>query len=164
MGGFEAWGGLVRRAVHWATGFDPCATKSEAKAVDKTATSLPALIEGWAQLCRSAGADGLSTAQAIQVLEDHPGDHELLRAVLTESTRDGKLPSPQGLGNSLGKVRGRPVAGRSLDRVEVHGIYRWFVRGPSAVGPAADAGESGGGVDDPGDSLPPGGLDDGVPF
>jgi hypothetical protein len=28
----------------------------------------------------------------------------------------------------LGRVRGRPVAGRSLDRTEIHGLYRWFVR------------------------------------
>jgi hypothetical protein len=135
MGGFEAWANLVRRAVHWVMGHDPLATKGEAKSADKTATQLPALIEGWAQLCQACGAGGLSTAQAIKVLENHPGDHELLRALLTESTRDGRLPSPQGLGNLLGKVRGRPVAGRSLDRVEVHGISHWFVRTKETVLP-----------------------------
>jgi hypothetical protein len=76
----------VRRAVHWVMGHDPLATKGEAKSADKTATQLPALIEGWARLCQASGADGLSTAQAIKVLENHPGDHELVRALLTEST------------------------------------------------------------------------------
>ena len=112
MGGFEAWANLVRRAVHWVSDHDPCATKSEAKAADRTATQLPALIEGWAALCRSVGAEALSTAQALQALEESPGVHADLRTLLAESTKDGRLPSPQGLGNMLGRVRGRPVAGR----------------------------------------------------
>ena len=128
MGGFEAWVNLVRRAVHWVSDHDPCATKSEAKAADRTATQLPALIEGWAALCRSVGAEALSTAQALKALEESPGVHADLRTLLAESTKDGRLPSPQGLGNMLGRVRGRPVAGRALDRTEIHGLYHWFVR------------------------------------
>ena len=128
MGGFEAWVNLVRRAVHWVSDHDPCATKSEAKAADRTATQLPALIEGWAALCRSVGAEALSTAQALKALEESPGVHADLRTLLAESTKDGRQPSPQGLGNMLGRVRGRPVAGRALDRTEIHGLYHWFVR------------------------------------
>ena len=136
MGGFEGWTNLVRRAVHWATGHDPLATKSEAKSADRTAVTLPALIEGWDRLCREAQANSLSTTEALKALESNPGAHETLRTVLTESTKDGKLPSPQALGNTLGKVRGRPVAGRSLERTEAYGVNRWFVKGPaSPAGP-----------------------------
>src|SRR5512135_2424669 len=128
MGGFEGWSDMVRRAVHWASGCDPCATKAEAKSTDKTASQLPGLIEGWARLCRSAGADSLSVAQALKLLENHPSEHELLYALLTESTRDGRLPTPNSLGNLLGKIRGRTHSGRSLERIESYGVNRWFVK------------------------------------
>jgi hypothetical protein len=150
MGGFEAWANLVRRAVHWVTGHDPLATKAEAKSADKMAVLKPVLIAGWAALCQSEGKDSLSTAQAIKVLENHPGDHELLRTTLTETTKDGKLPSPNSLGNLLGKVRGQPVEGRYLERVK-SGVGQWFVKtvphpaktAPTAPldAPAAEEGE-----------------------
>ena len=88
---------------------------------------LPDLIEGWAVLCRAAGKEGLTSGQAIRELEKDPADHESLRALLTESTRDGKLPSPQQLGNLLGKVRGRVVKGRSLNTSVYEGTNLWFV-------------------------------------
>ena len=125
---FDTWANLVRRAIHWTTDHDPLATKAEAKSADKTATTLPALIEGWDRLCREAQANSLSTTEALKALEGNPGTHEALRAVLTEATKDGKLPSPQALGNTLGRVRGRPVAGRSLERTEAYGVNRWFVK------------------------------------
>ena len=139
MGGFEAWANLVRRAVHWVMGHDPLATKGEAKSTDKVAVQLPVLIEGWLQLQATAGVDSLSTTQAIKVLETHPADHEPLRAILVESTRDGKLPTPNGLGNLLGKVRGRPHAGRSLERTETYGVNHWFVKTKNATPPPLDS-------------------------
>jgi hypothetical protein len=141
MGGFEGWSDLVRRAVHWASGCDPCATKAEAKSTDKTASQLPGLIEGWARLCRSAGADSLSVAQALKLLENHPSEHELLYALLTESTRDGRLPTPNSLGNLLGKIRGRTHSGRSLERTESYGVNQWFVKTPKAPPPAQPDGD-----------------------
>jgi hypothetical protein len=136
--------------VHWVTGHDPLATKAEAKSADKMAVLKPVLIAGWAALCQSEGKDSLSTAQAIKVLENHPGDHELLRTTLTETTKDGKLPSPNSLGNLLGKVRGQPVEGRYLERVK-SGVGQWFVKtvphpaktAPTAPpdAPAAEEGE-----------------------
>jgi hypothetical protein len=124
---FDTWANLVRRAVHWATGHDPLATKSEAKSADKAAIQLPALIEGWGQLCASASTEGLTSSQAIKILEDNPHDHTALRTILVELTRDGKLPSPQKLGNYLGGVRGRPHAGRAIGTILIHGINHWTV-------------------------------------
>ena len=124
---FGPWDALVRHATYWATGYDPHATKGSAKTTDKTTLQLPDLIEGWAVLCRAAGKEGLTSGQAIRELEKDPADHESLRALLTESTRDGKLPSPQQLGNLLGKVRGRVVKGRSLNTSVYEGTNLWFV-------------------------------------
>jgi hypothetical protein len=124
---FGPWDALVRHATYWATGYDPQATKGSAKTTDKTTLQLPDLIEGWAVLCRAAGKEGLTSGQAVRELEKDAAAHESLRALLTESTRDGKLPSPQQLGNLLGKVRGRVVKGRSLNTSVYEGTNLWFV-------------------------------------
>jgi hypothetical protein len=127
MGGFEAWTATVRRAVHWATGYDPCTTRTEARTVDKLATILPALIDGWAALCAAEGKSGLTATQALRALESKPAGTDTLHAILVESTKDGHLPSPQALGILFGLVRGRPVAGRALDTSTVRGVTRWKV-------------------------------------
>jgi hypothetical protein len=62
-----------------------------------------------------------------KILGDRPEEHAALHTILTESTKDGKLPSPNVLGNLLGKVRGQPVEGRYLER-DKSGINHWFVR------------------------------------
>lgn len=128
LGGFESWNDLIRYAVIWTVGFDPCATRGAAKSVDTTAVALPALVAGWADLCQACGAEALSTTQALKTLAESPGAHTDLHTLLSESTRDGRLPSPQHLGNTLGRVRGRVVAGKALDRTEIHGVNQWFVR------------------------------------
>ena len=59
-------------------------------------------------------------------------DTENLRSLLTEFTKDGKLPSPHSLGLFLGQYRGKPLKDGDrtwvLDRVSLHGADRWTVR------------------------------------
>ncbi|HMB05844.1 MAG TPA: hypothetical protein VKP69_19170, partial [Isosphaeraceae bacterium] len=102
--GFPAWERVVRRAVHWAIGVDPCQTREEIRAADDIASQLPALIEGWAQLCESEGEAGLTCATALRVLDAEFCPHTSLRGLLVEWSKDGKLPSPRTLGNHLNKI------------------------------------------------------------
>ncbi|MBV8269762.1 MAG: hypothetical protein JO252_25845, partial [Planctomycetaceae bacterium] len=41
---FPAWCGLIRNAIHWATGFDPCATRAGARDDDGEANELRQLV------------------------------------------------------------------------------------------------------------------------
>jgi hypothetical protein len=125
FGSFEAWSNLVRHACIWVGGHDPLTPRAEA--VDQTSKLLTALVEGWAQLCKDLKSpDGITTLQALEAIVKGSGGN--LTAVLCEQTRNGDLPSPQALGNLLSKCRGRPYAGRALDRKEVRGLNYWYVR------------------------------------
>jgi putative DNA primase/helicase len=138
MGGFEEWSRLIRFAVHWATDSDPLQTRAEARSVDQASRLLAGLIRGWARLCRVADATaGLTAQAALQALERDPQEHAGLRDLLAEQVRDGGLPSPQMLGNLLGRLRGRPYAGHTLERTEIRGLYRWFVRSTATGEPVA---------------------------
>ena len=133
MGSFEGWNDLVRRAVHWVTDHDPCATKGEARSIDKVASTLPIVIDGWRKLCDAECKSGLSATAAVKALESNTSsDTENLRSLLTEFTKDGKLPSPHSLGLFLGQYRGKPLKDGDwtwvLDRVSLHGADRWTVR------------------------------------
>ncbi|HMB08253.1 MAG TPA: hypothetical protein VKP69_31550, partial [Isosphaeraceae bacterium] len=138
MGSFEGWNDLVRRAVHWVTGHDPCATKSEAKSIDKITATLPIVIDGWRRLCAGAGKGGLTATAGLQALEGNPPAFEDFLALMVESSKDGKLPNPHSLGTFLGKYRGRPLEARDaagvvehvwvLGQSEKRGTPRWVVR------------------------------------
>ena len=58
LGEYAAWSALVRHAVHWATGLEPCATRELARSCDRLAQSLPALLVGWHRLWRGRGQIG----------------------------------------------------------------------------------------------------------
>ena len=135
MGEYLAWTELVRYAVHWATGNDPCATKAVARSKDRWATQLPAIIAGWVELCKAAYAagwtktptDGITASRALEIIEADPGTHAQFKTLLVESSRDGKLPTPQRLGNDLGKVRGKVHQGQLLDALQHAGVNLWIV-------------------------------------
>ncbi|MGZ3385916.1 MAG: PriCT-2 domain-containing protein, partial [Isosphaeraceae bacterium] len=52
---FPAWARLIRNAIHWATGFDPCATRAEARADDDSAHELAHLMTQWQVVCAGEG-------------------------------------------------------------------------------------------------------------
>jgi hypothetical protein len=124
---FDTWANLVRHAVHWATGHDPLATKGEAKTTDKMEQIIPILIDGVATLCSVAKNEELTSGGILAALEADPAQLGTLRGILTEMTKDGRLPSPQQLGNLLGKARGRVRNGRTID-LKPWGYGLWFVR------------------------------------
>jgi hypothetical protein len=126
MGSFEAWSDVVRSAVYWAIGVDPCATRAEILANDPESIARAALIEGWSALPGSHL--GLTVAEAIRHLKADPEGHfTKLRDCLMEWSRNDELPSAKAIGKRLGMIRGRVDGGRALQSVESQGTQVWKV-------------------------------------
>jgi hypothetical protein len=119
---YTAWCGLVRNAIHWAIGIDPCQTRRQLVANDEEANKRKALVEGWESLC---GDRKLTIAQALSEI-DMPGNGTL-REVFIGWSKDGKLPSAMTVGKQLSKLRGRPVGGKCLDKTS-SAVAEWFVK------------------------------------
>ena len=114
---YPAWSGLIRNAVQWATGSDPCSTPA-ARAVmvqsDEDTCQLRGLIDGWQALCRELVEEALTCSEALEALEADPNSHLELRWILLNWSKDAKLPSPRVVGNHLNRFRGRVIAGKTL--------------------------------------------------
>jgi hypothetical protein len=112
FGSFEAWSKTVRSAVHWATGFDPCATRKEVQEADSESNARAALIEAWSQLPYSDR--GVTVADALRALKDRPELYTALHDCLIEMSRNGELPSPKVIGHRLKKLRGCVINGKKF--------------------------------------------------
>jgi hypothetical protein len=109
LGGFEGWDRIARRACIFATGIDPCGARTALDAADSDKADRAALVTGWAEL---PGADkGLTTAEAIKLLQSNPGAYGTLRDALTGRTRNGEFPSSKSVGRLLAGVRTRTIEG-----------------------------------------------------
>ena len=139
---YPAWCGLIRNAVEWATGVDPCESRKELIASDEETNTSRALIAGWKALCEAEGKTSLSSAAAVEIIDADKGRHAALKAILASWSKDGKLPSPQSIGNRLNKIRGRNIDGQMLDHSYSSGIREWFVR-PACVQPTGATGATG---------------------
>ncbi len=131
LGSFEAWSVVVRSAVFWATGLDPCATRAELRAHDPETIARNALVEGWAGL---PGSDrGLTVAEALRFIKGDPdkenpdGRLARLRDCLMEWSRNDELPSPKVIGQRLRAIRGRACNGRYIQSSEYQGTQVWKV-------------------------------------
>lgn len=83
---------------------------------------------GWEEI--DPERKGITTAEALRILKEHPDDYQMLRDALSEfiSTPAGELPSPKAVGNKLRHIRGRVVGGKALDSMPGRsGVTRWFV-------------------------------------
>jgi hypothetical protein len=108
---FRSWSDLVRNAVFWATGADPCATRKALVATDTASADRAALVDGWAEL---PGADkGLTTAEALKKLDENQALYAALRSALT--TRKGELMTARSIGMRLNAIRGRVINGKSIN-------------------------------------------------
>lgn len=139
LGSFESWSRVVRSAVHWATGSDPCTTRDQLRESDPETIARNALIEGWAEL---PGSDrGLTASEALQRVKDSmPPRLELLRSVLREFSQRDELPTAKALGVRLKKVKDRVVAGRVIRARVYQGTQVWRVE---TVGGSGGTGGSG---------------------
>jgi hypothetical protein len=113
---YRAWCGLIRNAVHWATGLDPCRPRAELRENDPETSARRALVHGWAEL---PGSDrGLTVAEAVGLLNGSPGGYDLLRGALMERSRKDELPSRKSIGMILNASKGRVVDRKSLQRID----------------------------------------------
>jgi hypothetical protein len=124
---FPTWCGLVRNAVHWTTGNDPCKMRTELIANDEETAQRHALLQGFENLCSVLGKTHLTTAEMVKTVLDAPASHPELHALFVEWTKDGKPPSANTVGKHLGKVRRRVIGTKCFDRTD-NAIREWFVR------------------------------------
>lgn len=137
LGSFERWDEVVRGAVLFATGIDPCQTRREA-AEDSPERQLKlALLEAWKDL--PGGGDkqgGISVDEALRLAEERIDDSRpnapfarpVLRSALLATSRDGKLPTIRSLGNRIRAMAGANLDGMRFEKVkEVHRVALWAV-------------------------------------
>ena len=134
---YPAWSGLVRNAVNWATGMDPCESRTELIADDEETNTARGLLAAWKSLCAAEANDNpLSAAESVAILERNKDHHPELRGIFSAWSKDGKLPPTRVIGNRFNKLRGRNIDGSKLDCSFSAGIRKWFVKGVGASNPA----------------------------
>lgn len=127
FGSFEAWSGVVRSAVHWTTGLDPCRTGEELRASDPEAIARAGLVAGWADL--PDGRSGLTAAAALKLVkEDGATDrYATLREALMYWGRKDELPSANSLGMRLNALKGRVIDGMMIQSDTINHTQHWRV-------------------------------------
>lgn len=135
-GSFERWSAVVRAAIVWVGLPDPALTRHElSESADVERRALVDLLEAWAILWPH-GATVAEVLDEVQVdpLQAKPHgprvDAERL-AVVRDAVAAlcGGSASRKGIGQRLGKLRGRVVGGRALDATPGRGgIAKWVVR------------------------------------
>jgi len=135
FGSFEGWSDVVRSAVHWATGIDPCETRVDVSNLDENKSTLLQLLQGWLLLPR--GKTGVTAQAAIRLVEADrsadSGQFDLLAEALMGIARaPGKMPTSRELGDYLRKNNKCVVGGMYFDsepdRNKVK-VWRVVVRG-----------------------------------
>jgi hypothetical protein len=110
---FVAWSGLIRNAVYWSTGIDPCKDHHELADSNPDHGQSAALVEAWYELQLETGRKGFKVAEMLRVLaEDNDGlKHLSLRDALAElssRTKPGELPSSGTIGMKIQTIRKGP--------------------------------------------------------
>jgi putative DNA primase/helicase len=124
---FDGWEGIVRNAVRWTTGVDPCETRRGQEDSDPETERLAAFLEGWSELPGSE--DGLTVANALEFVEDNPDRYEALRLAIAGIEREGKQTA-RVLGDKLNDWRERVVGGLAFQHGKTRGGSRvWFLVG-----------------------------------
>lgn len=143
---YRSWSDVIRSAVYWATGLDPCEVPEDERAIDQDAEAVDTLVSGWKAICESQNAPALRASEVLDILRLAPNDqHEGLRELFLSWSRDSDLPSPRSVGKRLAQFKKRPSRFGSLDETpKIAGFTKWFVREPkkSPTGDRAGAFEA----------------------
>ncbi len=117
---------MIRAAVSWAFGVDPCATRKELQDSDPESLARAALIQGWSELPNAEL--GLTVSDALKCLrDDAAGRCATLRDCLLEISRTNDLPSPRVIGKRLQALKGRVIQGRCIQATSYQGTQVWKV-------------------------------------
>lgn len=118
FGSFEAWSDLIRAAVCWAGGPDPCATRAELRAqADPERELLSQLFTAWHDRYGDEGAtvnEALGEPALADALPDGP---------------NGQKATARSLGGFLKRHRGRVIQGLRLEIIgkDRKGFAQWAV-------------------------------------
>ncbi len=127
-GSFEGWSDLVRQSIVWIGLPDPGETRQAlARAADREAGALRALIHGWPEI--DIDGLGLTSAHLVDRLEKNPDDFQYVRGAILELCHApaGRLPGARSVGNKLKHLQGRVVGGKALVSRDFHGTAVWCV-------------------------------------
>jgi hypothetical protein len=119
LGSFEVWDRVVRGAVWFATKLDCNTTRRNAAEDAPDRKARLALMHAWSELADGGHKQGgVTAAQALRWAADavlHPDTashtHTTLADALMHFSRDGKLPSPQRIGNTLRAIADLNIEG-----------------------------------------------------
>ncbi len=128
FGSFGGWSRIIRSAVHWATGLDPCATREGLRELDPRRNNLALLLAGWDEL--PGGRTGLTIAEVLKLFSDYSNQvrYARLHAALKEWSRNDFLPSAGAIGARFRSLRGQVLNGMALHASPGHGgAQRWRV-------------------------------------
>ena len=120
LGSYECWDHLVREAVFWAMGVDPCERTVRGECQhDPERDALEVLVQTWQEAFPKGGGH-YATAFADRVMGLGDATIGLLAAVRELSRREGEGDRGQTLGQSLGYIlrnyQDRPVLGHRFVR------------------------------------------------
>jgi hypothetical protein len=115
-GSYEGWSDLVRKAIVWLGLPDPGDTRQELVDVaDREADNLRELLAGWEEI--DEDCCGLTVAEAMLKLKNHPTQFKRLRGALAEifNLTVDALPGNKSVGNKLRHLRGRICGGKTFE-------------------------------------------------
>lgn len=146
FGSFTKWSDLVRSAVSWAYGVDPCLGRDQLNTTgDLERSALEALVEGWRGLFPDGRAALVS--EAVERVEGAMDQHRALVEaldLLCPGRKAGVLPSTASVGKLLRKFEQRVVLGSYFMRAPGSGKHghRWMLKSvdpetPGVTRPAA---------------------------
>jgi hypothetical protein len=134
LGSYESWSAVVRNAIFWTLGLDPCATREGMKSSDPEAIGRIALVNGWGELPNGENSIGVTASEALSILKEDKNKYDTLRDVVMGFSRNGDLPSARSLGMRLNAIRGRIIDGKRFQSKEAErGKLAWFIE-PTARG------------------------------
>jgi primase-polymerase (primpol)-like protein len=127
LGSFEQWDRIVRGAVLYAYGIDPCHTRRAAADEAPARLTRLALLEGWKELPGGL-LSGVTAAKAVKFVEENKDLYDTLRNALLQHGRDGKLAQSRSLGHIIKGMKGNTIEGmKFVEAGKEHGTVLWKV-------------------------------------
>jgi hypothetical protein len=130
---YRPWCKVVRHAVHWATGTDPCQARAKLVQDDPELNVLRGLLEGWAGLEGGDAYPGITATEALDQLEATATAPRAILEILYGWSQRDELPSSRVVGRHLREIKGRVIRDSEgkfnlyLDSEPYQGITRWWV-------------------------------------
>lgn len=139
FGSFEAWSDIVRSAIVWTTGQDPCSTQVKLRVEDQNTEARMAIIGAWDDFKeweqdnpgggRAEYKKGYYTsAEILECVNGNPEAFPNMRALLASWSKNDSLPTTRVIGSKLRSCKGQVINGKCLCCVYLRkGFAYWTV-------------------------------------